>query len=182
MKLKLKIILISLTLSLIYASLFIYSLTQIIVPEVQLNSLEDVNLNGFRISGNILLKNDGLIPIKVGKIKYNITLDFNGEKLSEGELNGGWIFPGKQKEYFFSNKIFWTPSASLGFELLKPGSSMATIDGFIYLVKIKFLDFKIPFSQSIDLKDYISQFTTNFLEDTTHQAEEIWNNVIDFFN
>jgi len=181
MKLILKISLIVLILGLIYGGLYVYSLTKIDVPEVQLNSLEDVNLNAFKISGNIILQNDGFVPIKIGRVKYNITLDFNGEKLSEGELEGTWILPKQQKEYFFSNKIFWSPSASLMLDLLKLGSTTATIEGFVYVSR-----FKIPFSQSIDLEEYIGQFTEEIIDNMVNQIEEtttnIINNIVDFFN
>ena len=180
MKLITWITLIILTLSLIYGGLYVYSLSQITIPDVQLNKLEDVNLKGFKISGDILVQNNGLIPIKIGKIKYYITLDFNNEILSEGELSGTWIYPFQQRKYFFSNKIFWVPSVSLALDMLKPGSTTASIDGFVYLVDLKYIDLKVPFHQSIDLEDYIGQFTTDFLETTINQVKDTVKSVGDF--
>ena len=176
-----KISLIVLILVLIYGGLYIHALSQIGIPELKLNSLEDVNLEGFKVSGDIIIPNNGFVPIRIGKIKYNITLDFNGEKLSEGELDGDWILPKKQKEYFFSNKILWSPSASLMLDLFKLGSTTATIDGFVYVSKLK-----IPFSQQIDLEEYMGQFTEEFIENIMNQVGETANNIVenivDFFN
>ncbi|MCK5107835.1 MAG: hypothetical protein KAQ83_03850 [Nanoarchaeota archaeon] len=172
MKLITKLIFIFLTLLAIYGGLYVYSLSQITVPDVQLNRLEDVSLTGFVISGGIIVANNGLVPVKIDKIKYNITLDFNQNKLSDGYISGTWIKPNEQKEYDFSNKINWVPTVSLAWDMIKPGSTTATIRGFVYVADFKYLEFKVPFQHQIDLEEYIEQFATNLLETAVNKVKE----------
>ena len=166
------IFLIIVTLALIYGGIYLYSLSKITVPDVELNNLQDISLTGFKVSGNVIIMNKGIVPVKIDRIQYDIPLDFNSNKLSDGLIMGSWISPGEQKKYFFLNKINWVPTANLAWDLIKPHSTTATIKGMVYVADFKYLEFKVPFEHKIDLEEYIEQFAIDFVEIVVKKVKE----------
>jgi LEA14-like dessication related protein len=174
-----KIVLLSVLTILIYGALYIYSLYQIKVVDVNVNSLQDISLKGFTLGGDIEVYNEGFVSVSIDHIVYDVILEGSGNKLTEGYVRGGVIPAKKATNFHFSNKINWVPSAELASNLIIPGKTYANIDGEIYVKDLFFTDVKVPFQKRVDLEYYIRQFVKKKAEQTVDNVTEAIINTVD---
>lgn len=132
---------------LIIGVVYIYSLTQVRLSKVQITKAGEINIDGFSLSGNIELVNEGVSPVKINHISYDILYGNSNNILTTGYVVGGVIPAKSLGEYTFSNDIKWEPSSELAQELLKPGNSLSEAVGLVKLANFKVIYFDSPFSK-----------------------------------
>jgi hypothetical protein len=163
---------------LIYASLYVYSLSKIDVKAVRINSLQDISLSGFTLGGEVDVYNDGIITVGISKITYSLALDGTGTQLASGVINGDDIPVKETASFPFSNKISWIPTAEVAWNLITPGKTYATLSGTVHVADVGFFELKKPFEQKIDLEPYIKQFARDQVQGTLETATGVVTNTI----
>ncbi|HHQ45489.1 MAG TPA: hypothetical protein ENN13_05075 [Candidatus Altiarchaeales archaeon] len=142
----------------LYGFLYLYSLSKIELRDVRLNSISDVSLDGFTISGALVLYNGGLITVEVENITYDVVLEASNQSLASGAIVGGKIPRSATTEFLFSNRVRWRPTAQLAFDIIESKNTYATIEGEVYVADLYLTELRIPFKERIDLGDYVKQF------------------------
>jgi LEA14-like dessication related protein len=173
-----KILIFVLIILIIYAGLWIYSLSKIEVKNVNIDSLQDLSLTGFTLGGNLEIYNDGIVPVTIDHINYAVTLESSGKELTRGNIIGKKIPAKKTVEFPFSNQINWIPTAEVAIGLITPGQTYAKMEGTVYVADLQVVEFKIPFEKRLDLEPYIKQFVKNKVEETINNVVNTVTNTV----
>jgi len=145
----------------LYLGVYAYSLSKVEIKEIKINKLEEISSSEFTINGYCEVYNNGIIPVKVSHVEYIISLDKNNHTLATGFVQGGKIPPKESVKYPISNKVEWIPTSELLLEIITPGDTYATISGEVYVV----FNIILPFTEKINLEEYIKQFITGQIEE-----------------
>jgi hypothetical protein len=156
-----------------YSGLYAYSLSKVKVIDVSINSLENVNPNGFTLGGDISVYNGGTLKADVSKIIYSVVLDKTGDQIASGLIEGRKIASKETANFSFSNRINWTPAADLALDIITGGNSNATLKGSAYVADLGFVELKAPFEKKIDLEAYIRQFVNSKIAEQAGNATTI---------
>ena len=168
---KLKIVILLLVIAmLIYGGLYIYSVSQVRVLNVNVNQLQDVSLKGFTLGGNVEIYNGGIIPVGISHLSYDVILENTGDELANGWINGRTISPGETIDYPLSTTINWVPSSQVALGLLSPGETYAQINGEVKILDLGFVDISLPFSDRINIEDYIRQFVKTKIQQVAQKV------------
>jgi len=144
-----------------YAGLYVNALSKVELREVVIEDVGAVSVQGFDLKGHLDLYNGGLVKVKIHSITYDVTLDANGEQLTEGTIVGKEL-PSKETTRFdIINFVDWKPTSQIALNLITPRDTYATINGVVYVSRSDYIDIRIPFTQQIDLEPYIKQFIQN---------------------
>ena len=122
----------------------------------------------------LLIRAIYLFPIQ--SIVYDAILEKSGEKIGSGLLTEFLLEAKKQTQIPFDQQINWVPTAQLASELVLQEEVLIRIDGELLLNIPKLDEYSIPFSQTVDIKEYITQFvpvSTQLLEPVQSQSEQI---------
>jgi len=153
-----KIALISIVAIAVIVSLYIHSAYNVKIQDVQVNDLQDISLKGFVIGGDVIVRNEGLLPVNTNKMEYKVFLEGLGEELANGVINGTFMMPQKNASIPFSNSIKWVPTAEIAWNLITGGNTYVKITGWVTVIDFSFMEVKLPFEKRVDLKPYITQF------------------------
>lgn len=162
---------------LLFGGIYVYSLSKVEVRSINFNNLGDISLSGFTLNGYVEVYNGGLIPIGIDHIQYDVILEKTGDRLANGYVQGATISPGKIEQFHITNRINWIPTAEMAVDLLNPGGTYIKISGNVYIVNLQIIEFKMPFQQRFDIKQYISQFITNTVQQVVDTGKKIINEV-----
>jgi len=141
-----KILTIAALFLLIVGVFYVYSLSQIKLAKIQLIDANEITSSSFKLTGNIELENNGLTPVKVNHISYDVLYGKNNQKIMTGYVIGG-VIPAKSTiKYPFTNEIKWELTQEIAEQLFK------TITGEYLIGNVKLANFKVtyfdtPFSE-----------------------------------
>jgi hypothetical protein len=175
-KIKIAILLIFLAL-LVYGGLYVYSLSQVRVVNVNVNQLQNIGLSGFTLSGDIEIYNGGIVPVGINHLDYFVTLESNGRELANGRIGGGKIPPRRTISYPLSTRISWIPTSQVAWGLITPGATYAKVAGTVYVADLKVIDFKVPFSTRVNIEQYIRQFAKSKIQQVAQKVVDITKNI-----
>ena len=136
---------------LILLGLYIYSLSQLKIVNLELTEIKELSIKGFEFDGVFTIYNGGFWNFGIKRINYVVKIA--SEQLTEGKLEGTKIEAKKSGKFAFHCRVNWKPSAKLAWSLLTPGNTFARISGS---VKLGF--WKIPFAKKINIEKYIKKF------------------------
>lgn len=150
---------------------YFYSLKQIEIDDVKINQLEEITTEGFKLTGDIILKHNGFLPAEIDRVEYFVTL--KNKTLAKGNITEIKISPKETKNIPLDIQISWTPSIDTALELLKPGQTNATIHGEIYVIE-NIVTVSIPFEETFNLEQYIEQFAKTKVESIVENIKNLF--------
>jgi hypothetical protein len=180
MKKKTKLIILGLIiLSLLsYGFIYIYSLSKIQISNFEINNIKNISLSGFTLEGNIEIQNKGIVPVEISYIEYSVILESNEKELTKGRIKGGKTNPRKKENYLLSTKINWIPTAQIAWETITSKTAKIKIAGNVHVADFKIFNFKIPFSETIDIEPYIKQFAKEKIHQAMQKIEDTTKNIL----
>jgi len=136
---------------LLIIGVYIFSLTQVKLGGLDIDQIQDVDLEGFTLEGDLNVYNGGIVPISISYVEYNVTLE--GVELAKGEVDGAKVRPKETISFPISSRISWAPTTDAALGLLEPGDTYVLLSGRAH---IGFLS--IPFSKEVNIEGYVRQF------------------------
>jgi anionic cell wall polymer biosynthesis LytR-Cps2A-Psr (LCP) family protein len=172
-----------LIISVLYSLAYLYSLTQVTVERIEVNSLQDVSMTGFTLGGNIFVRNDGIVDVSIRHIQYAVTLQATQQELANGIIPGDKVPAGSSVAFPMSTRINWVPTAVFAKQLFNGGNTKILIHGTVDVANLGITSITVPFEKEIDLGEYIRQFIMEEVKQVVQAVSETvknaWNNGVD---
>ena len=108
------------------------------------------------------MNNPSKLSIPVKSIDYEIILKETEEVLSSGSIPS-FILEVGESQIPFEQKVRWVPTAELALQLATEEHVYAVVEGKIIIDLPKLESYELPFSEEVDIKDYVKQFVTDKL-------------------
>jgi LEA14-like dessication related protein len=159
----LRLVIVVMILSMIYAGAYYYSVQRVEITNVVFTDIQNVTTGGFTVAGSLEIINRGIVPITVESISYDVLLEGSGEILSRGSIQGSTIPPGRSVTLPVAGRITWVPAAELLLEIITPGASYAIINGNVN-IRESVVAASLPFQARINIESYLRQFVRDRIE------------------
>lgn len=134
------------------------------IERFDVNGITDVTANSFTLSGKMYIKNTGRISVPIETVNYDIMLKDSGQRIGTGTIPTFRIDAEKTTEVPFEQEIKWVPTAELAKQYLAKEHIYLTIKGEVRINLPQLKEYGIPFSQDVDIKDYINQFISEQIQ------------------
>ncbi|MBU0536726.1 MAG: hypothetical protein KKE20_07195 [Nanoarchaeota archaeon] len=151
----------------LYAGIYIYSLTKIEYTGMENITFSDISMTGMTMNSQLKLYNGGLVRAKIDNITYDINLESTGERIAEGFIDGKTILAGQAEVFPASSRIHWAPSADAALSLLTQEATYILINGTVHVSELEFTEIGIHFEKQVDIEPYLAQFISAKLNQTT---------------
>lgn len=156
-----------------YGAAYIYSLSNIEVVDARFGGFTDASLSGFSFDTEILLKNNGIVPVTINGITYRVILMHDRSQIASGSSAARKIGPGQTRTVTIHTTSNWVPTTELAFRMLTPSGTIARVSGKVHVANFfDVLIIDVPFSYQFDLEAYIKQFIKDVVRETAQRAAQ----------
>jgi hypothetical protein len=154
-KMNLRMIFLFVFIILLASSLYGYSLTKIEVAQPNMRSA--VVGEEIIVLGEISAVNRGVLPVNIDRIDYVMILEGEEIELARGSIEGATLHPNRPTLLTFSIKPNFGSAPALILDMVLTGNTIGVLDAEIRIKEMGFVDFSIPFSTRIDLKEELQE-------------------------
>lgn len=134
--------------------------TTVDLERFTLTNIKDVSVQGFTATGYLVMTSNLKIGVPIQSVAYQMTLEKTGEQISSGTMPPFVLEPGESK-LEFEHRVFWKPTVELATYLVTEDTVDATISGKIRIDIPGVDSLEIPFEDTVDIKQYVTQFVTS---------------------
>ena len=128
------------------------------IESFRINSLQGATAESFTFSGELDVKNPGIIGVRVVSIDYDMVLNDTNEVISTGHFDSFDLPASSTTTVPFDKEVRWKPSLSLAQQLLMKdkvyliikGEATVDIQGITTVVR--------PFEVPINIKSFITSY------------------------
>lgn len=136
---------------LMFGALYVYSLSKVKLISTSIAGVEDINLRGFTLNGNVEVYNGGLIPVSIDRVEYKVTSERSGNILATGKISGKMVAPKQAVAFTVSTTISWKSVAEVAINKITKKGTGVKVTGDIYISTLKLINFKIHFQQNVNV-------------------------------
>ena len=148
-----KIILLFLLVAAAVGFYFFNGIQNVSVEKFEITGVSAISADYFSITGNLYVKNPSQVDIPVDSVDYEVVMKENNQLLGTGSLNSFIVTKSQTTKIPLNQQIQWT--SGLAAASLTKDKVFIVIKGNVHVHNV---NYPIPFSQEIDIKEYIDEF------------------------